>query len=143
MLYASGRGVDLDYKKARECWEDSYSLGFPAAAYNIGILYISGKGVAESREEAAKWFSLSCRGGYHEGCDAAGKTSGRNKGGAAAAGKKSSAAAGRSTAGKKDAKAGSSKGGNKKDAKAAASRPAAKKGNGAKGNTGNRKNKKS
>ena len=92
MLYASGRGVSLDYKKAMECWKESHELGFPAAAYNIGILYLSGKGVGSSKDEAHRWFALSCRGGYRDACSAAGSI-GKKEGGrkeSASAGKKDS-----------------------------------------------------
>ena len=38
-------------------------LGDTDAAYNAGVMYLNGRGVAQDDAEAAKWFRMSAEGG--------------------------------------------------------------------------------
>jgi len=40
--YNRGEGVEVDVKKAVECYEKAVSKGFPGAYCNLGLMYVHG-----------------------------------------------------------------------------------------------------
>ena len=58
-LYADGRGVPQDYKKARQWWEQAALQGNAQAQFNLGKLYANGRGVAQDYATARGWYEKS------------------------------------------------------------------------------------
>jgi TPR repeat protein len=61
---AFGRG---DYAAARRDWATAAEQGNGAAMYNLGVLSLTGKGVAKDAAAAAKWFKASADAGHSGG----------------------------------------------------------------------------
>lgn len=63
-------GVDAyqkgDYVTAAKEWRPLAEQGDPAAQFNLGLLYLDGRGVPESPAEAANWFRRSAEQDYTE-----------------------------------------------------------------------------
>jgi len=55
---ADGQGVEVDRKTAEQ--------GFPIAQYNLGTVFYNGRGVAQSHDEAVKWWRLAAAQGVKE-----------------------------------------------------------------------------
>ena len=55
LLGLKNLGEPKDYKKAAECFRRAAEQGHVNAQYNIGIMYVRGKGVNQDYEEALKW----------------------------------------------------------------------------------------
>ncbi len=55
-----------DFKAAANYWLADAYLGSPEAQFNIGVLYIEGKGVRENRGEAIFWFRKAAKQGHQE-----------------------------------------------------------------------------
>jgi TPR repeat protein len=55
-LYADGRGVLQDYKKARQWWEQAAAQGVSQAQYNLGQLHANGRGVPQDYATARGWY---------------------------------------------------------------------------------------
>lgn len=53
-----------DYEKARELWLPVAESGNEVAAFNIGVLYAQGLGVAADPVEAVRWYRRSALAGY-------------------------------------------------------------------------------
>jgi len=66
-MYASGDGVELDYKKAFEWTLKSAKQGDKFSQGALGWHYEEGKGVSQNYKEAFKWYKLSAEQGYAYG----------------------------------------------------------------------------
>ncbi len=55
-MYASGKGVPLDYVEAAKWYRKAADQGNPAAQYNLGVAYANGLGVPLDDAEALKWY---------------------------------------------------------------------------------------
>ena len=55
LLYAGGKGVPQDHKKAAEWYRKAADQGVGAAEYNLGVMYANGDGVPRDVHEAVKW----------------------------------------------------------------------------------------
>ena len=65
-IYASGRGVGKDYKKAFQYYSKAYEKGNKgAAACGLGILYYDGSGVRRDYDKAMAYFKESADHGYN------------------------------------------------------------------------------
>jgi len=53
-----------DYAAAAKEWEQEGNAGNAAAQYNLGMLYVDGKGVPQDYNEAAVWFRRAADQGY-------------------------------------------------------------------------------
>ena len=47
------------YKKAYDIWITPAQQGDPEAQYNVGLLYLQGRGVEQNDREALKWFTYA------------------------------------------------------------------------------------
>jgi TPR repeat protein len=61
---AFGRG---DYKTAARDWTAAAEVGNGAAMYNLGVMALTGKGVAKDAASAARWFKASADAGHSGG----------------------------------------------------------------------------
>jgi TPR repeat protein len=52
-----------DYARALSLWRSQADSGNPEAQDHVGLMYLSGKGVAENDAEAARWFRLGAQKG--------------------------------------------------------------------------------
>jgi TPR repeat protein len=59
-----GEGGPLDYEKAFLCFRHAARLGYPAAAYNVGLSYYIGKGVLGDAHLAIQWLIRAADLGY-------------------------------------------------------------------------------
>ena len=61
------RGVDAyelgDYRKAYDIWLPFARAGDPTAQHNLGLMWLTGKGVAREPEQAALWFAQAADNG--------------------------------------------------------------------------------
>src|SRR5581483_4178960 len=53
-----------DYMTAAKEWRPLAEEGSAAAQYNLGLLYVDGRGVPKDTAEAAKWFTRAAEQGY-------------------------------------------------------------------------------
>jgi len=67
-LYATGKVVPRDDRRATPLYEKGCELGDPRGCYNAGLMAEAGRGVAESRERAAARYEEACAGGSSAGC---------------------------------------------------------------------------
>jgi TPR repeat protein len=58
------RQVDTPNRTARTArlWQLAAAQGHPGAAFNLGVLYETGRGVARDVKEAARWYQLAAEG---------------------------------------------------------------------------------
>jgi TPR repeat protein len=63
-MYATGKGVDLDYKKAVKWHHKAADQGLPAAQHQLGLAYTEGNGVKPDAVEALKWFRRAAEQGF-------------------------------------------------------------------------------
>ena len=56
-------GLPQDYTKALELWGRAGELGHAEAFFNIGCMYVNGRGVARDRKKAVHYFELGAMGG--------------------------------------------------------------------------------
>jgi TPR repeat protein len=61
MRYADGHGVPVDPAKAIELYRKAASRGLADAAFSLGFVYETGKGIEPDREEAARWYEQAGR----------------------------------------------------------------------------------
>jgi TPR repeat protein len=64
LLYYNGRGVPMDYTKAREWFEKAAAQGDADAQYNLGVLYDFGKGVPRDYAKARQWYEKAAAQGH-------------------------------------------------------------------------------
>ena len=55
-----------DYKRAATLWLQEAYLGSADAQFNVGVLYVEGKGLGENRGEAVFWFTRAARQNHRE-----------------------------------------------------------------------------
>src|SRR5579863_6563369 len=53
-----------DFATAAKVWRESADQGSAAAQYNLGLLYVDGKGVPQDYAEAANWFRRAAEQDY-------------------------------------------------------------------------------
>ena len=58
-LYAEGKGVKQDYKKAQEWYGKAVKQGNADAMNNLGLMYAKGQGVAQDYGKAREWYEKS------------------------------------------------------------------------------------
>ncbi|WP_431266976.1 hypothetical protein [Dankookia sp. P2] len=59
LLLARGQGVEVNPSAAALVWRVAAAKGEAAAAYNLGMMYAQGIGVAANRERARYWLSIA------------------------------------------------------------------------------------
>lgn len=57
LMYASGKGAEINTAEALRLWRDGAEKGNSLAQYNLGVMYERGEGVPQSYEEAIKWYT--------------------------------------------------------------------------------------
>jgi TPR repeat protein len=67
-LYADGRGVAKDERRAATLYEKACTGGNAVGCYNLGVFYADGRGVPKDAKRAAALFKQSCQAGISEGC---------------------------------------------------------------------------
>jgi uncharacterized protein len=67
LLYAGGKGVPQDHKKAAEWYRKAAEQGVGAAEYNLGVMYANGDGVPRDVHEAVKWLQRAADAGIPMG----------------------------------------------------------------------------
>lgn len=68
LAHQSGRGVALDYERAREAFQQACSAGFGDGCNNEGALYEHGLGVPMNLGDAHRLYFQACRRGSALGC---------------------------------------------------------------------------
>jgi TPR repeat protein len=63
LMFAKGRGVDEDFKKAAEWVEKAAEQGHANAQNYIGMMYKDGEGVTQSNQKAIEWVSKAAEQG--------------------------------------------------------------------------------
>lgn len=63
-MYAAGKGVPRDYRKAFELFSRAARYGRLDARYKLGILYQEGLGTGKNSKRAARFFHAAAKGGY-------------------------------------------------------------------------------
>ena len=66
LMYAKGRGVPQDVKRALELWRSAARLDYPWAQYNLGLAYFQGKGTKRDEKAALGWIRRAADGGLAE-----------------------------------------------------------------------------
>lgn len=67
--YLNGKGVAVDYDKAKSFLELAVKQGDPSAMNHLGMMYFEGKGVAKDQNKAIPLFKKSCSEGDSNACD--------------------------------------------------------------------------
>ena len=64
-MYSQGKGVEQNSEKAYEWFREAALQGSAIAQYNVGIIWYTGDGVAESDlKQAYAWFSVAALNNY-------------------------------------------------------------------------------
>lgn len=63
-MYATGRGVERDYEKAVELYQQAAEQGLPQAQYSLGIMFENGKGVGKDLTRAEELFRKAAASGH-------------------------------------------------------------------------------
>ena len=58
-MYASGQGVEQDFKEAVKCFQKAADQGFAMAQNNLGVMYVKGEGVEQNYVTAYAWASIA------------------------------------------------------------------------------------
>ncbi|USI88257.1 sel1 repeat family protein (plasmid) [Acinetobacter johnsonii] len=69
-MYANGRGVHQNDKKAIEWITKAANQGYADAQNLLGIMYKNGDGVSQDYKKAKEWYGKACDNGLQEGCNA-------------------------------------------------------------------------
>ncbi|MEJ6591397.1 MAG: tetratricopeptide repeat protein [SAR86 cluster bacterium] len=72
-MYYSGKGVPQDYAEALKLFRLSAKQVFAGAQYNLGIMYLNGKGVLQDDVLAHMWFNIAGANGDADGSENRGK----------------------------------------------------------------------
>lgn len=64
LMYHQGKGVDRDYKKAFDLYQESANQKIPQAQGFLGLMYQNGWGVEPNFDEAFKWHRKAYHGGF-------------------------------------------------------------------------------
>jgi hypothetical protein len=62
--YEMGVGVETNYKKAFDLYCQAATKGHTEASYHVGLMYLNGQGVRESRPDAAAWIGKAVDQGH-------------------------------------------------------------------------------
>ena len=62
--YLNGKGVELNYEKARQLYIKAAESGSARAQNELGIIYVEGKGVERNCSESVKWFNKAVKQNY-------------------------------------------------------------------------------
>jgi TPR repeat protein len=62
--YARGSGVEKDEKKAAEWYQRAAIKGNTNAQYDLGFLFLNGRGVQQNNADAYFWFGVARKAGY-------------------------------------------------------------------------------
>lgn len=68
-MYASGRGVKKDEKRAADYFKKAAELGNAGAQQSLGSALMLGEGIEQNMVEALKWFIISARAGNKGSAD--------------------------------------------------------------------------
>ena len=66
--YTEGKGVQKDYRRAREYYSKACDLGDNDGCNNLGFLYVKGYGGEQDTQTAHSLFSKTCDAGLAQGC---------------------------------------------------------------------------
>lgn len=67
ICYETGVGVQVNMKRAMECYREAASLGHKKAMYNLGVFYVHGYGGLKKNTEAARaCFKAAEEMGFHK-----------------------------------------------------------------------------
>ena len=55
-MYQNGKGVEQDYAKARELYEQAATRGIARAYYHLGEMYENGRGMNQDYAKAAEYY---------------------------------------------------------------------------------------
>lgn len=69
IIYANGFGVEQNYQKAFEWFEQSANQGDIEALYNLGIMYQNGQGVKQDDKKSKEIFEQVCNAGIQQACN--------------------------------------------------------------------------
>ena len=69
LMYATGRGVAVDYSAARELYLKAAKLGEPHGFFGVGVLHARGEGVPQNLEEAFAWMIIATVAGDKQAID--------------------------------------------------------------------------
>lgn len=59
VIYMNGDGIDKNYTKAVEFFENAGEHGESSALFNLGMFYLNGEGVEKNIEKAKDYFKRS------------------------------------------------------------------------------------
>lgn len=62
-MYYFGKGVDKDYRKARNYFQQAAEKKLPEAQHMLGIMYSEGKGVKRDSDKAFQWTVKAAKNG--------------------------------------------------------------------------------
>ena len=65
-MYATGEGVDRDFRKATKYYRKAADQGLARAEYELALDYVNGYGIKEDPREALKWFRKAASQGLVE-----------------------------------------------------------------------------
>lgn len=68
-MYKSGRGTEIDFKKAFSYYSLAAERGDAIGQCNLAIFYLNGRGVPANRDKAKYWFEQSVNQGYQRAID--------------------------------------------------------------------------
>jgi len=63
-MYASGRGVAIDYAQAMQWYQKAAEQGSAEAQYNLAAMFMDGRGVMRDRQKACILLRASAEQGY-------------------------------------------------------------------------------
>ena len=66
VMYLKGRGVDVDYRSARDWFTAAAEQDLAGAMFNLGIMSLRGYGQVPDAEAASHWFRKAAERGDHE-----------------------------------------------------------------------------
>tara|TARA_R110000796_G_scaffold23445_1_gene67067 strand:+ start:1956 stop:3989 length:2034 start_codon:yes stop_codon:yes gene_type:complete len=67
--YDTGKGVEIDDRKAMTWYKKAADIGSSWAMNNIGTMWEHGEGVERSELIAKRWYQKACGKGYKKGCE--------------------------------------------------------------------------
>ncbi|MGO3641678.1 MAG: tetratricopeptide repeat protein, partial [Psychrobacter sp.] len=68
-MYETGKGVELNDKKAAEWYLKAANQDIAEAQNSLGLMYFEGRGVEQDKIKSQEWYRKSCDNGYQPSCD--------------------------------------------------------------------------
>jgi TPR repeat protein len=68
-MYNNGEGVDKDYNKAIELYQQAANLGNSYAQYNLAVMYENGGEIEKDIDQAIYWYIRSAKQGDQDAKD--------------------------------------------------------------------------